>query len=145
MAIRLGQKGKDERIKANVVAAPALAFSYCRHALRGVSIPVQLCRAADDQVLPAPFYAEVVRKALRPAPECHDVEGAGHFDFLAPCIAEAPKLPICSSTMGFDRTAFHRQFNANVVRFFKPPCNGNSTTLGSELQRCSLVCAGCIR
>jgi len=110
---------RDARIKAIIVAAPAMAFTFDRPRLRGVSIPVQLWRAGNDQILPAPFYADAVRKALRRAPEFHNVAGAGHFDFLAPCIADAPKLPICSSAPGFDRAAFHHQFNTDVVRFFK--------------------------
>ena len=45
---------------------------------------------------------------------------AGHFDFLAPCTPRFAVMapPLCSSLPGFDRVAFHREFNAAVVDFF---------------------------
>lgn len=109
----------DRRIKAIAVAAPALGFLFDRTGLAAVTVPVQLWRAGNDQILPAPFYADAVRAALPRAPEFHDVPGAGHFDFLAPCARDASALAICSSASGFDRAAFHAQFNAEVVRFFR--------------------------
>jgi hypothetical protein len=46
---------------------------------------------------------------------------AGHFAFLAPCsdalAAAAPGA--CIDALGFDRVAFHEQFNREVVTFFK--------------------------
>ena len=113
------QDTKDARIKAIVVAAPALGFAFDAAGLQSVQIPVQLWRADDDNILPAPFYADAVRMALPHEAEFHAVAGAGHFDFLAPCAAEAARLPFCSSAVGFDRKSFHRDFNAEVVRFFQ--------------------------
>jgi len=117
-----GPQGKaDPRVKAAVVAAPALGFSFAQGGLDGVSVPVQLWRAEDDTILPAPWYAEPVRAALPHPPEYEVVAQAGHFDFLAPCsallAARAPE--ICRSAPGFDRLAFHERFNAAVVRFFR--------------------------
>jgi predicted dienelactone hydrolase len=110
----------DSRIKAVVSAAPALGFAFGRKGLAAVTQPLQLWRASDDQVLPHPYYAEAVRIALPIAPEAHVVAGAGHYDFLAPCSAElAKKVPaICVSAPGFDRAAFHAQFDHDVVAFF---------------------------
>jgi predicted dienelactone hydrolase len=113
------QDTKDARIKAIVVAAPALGFAFGAAGLRDVDMPVQLWRADDDHILPAPYYADAVRAALPHAPEFHTVAGAGHFDFLAPCAAGSAALPICASAAGFDRVAFHRDFNAAVVRFLQ--------------------------
>ena len=48
------QDTKDARIKAIVVAAPALGFAFGEAGLRGVDMPVQLWRADDDHILPAP-------------------------------------------------------------------------------------------
>ncbi|NVN09763.1 alpha/beta hydrolase family protein [Nguyenibacter vanlangensis] len=106
---------RDGRIKAIVVAAPALGYTFGREGLSSVTIPVQLWRADDDHVLPAPLYADEVRADLTRLPEFHDVPEAGHFDFLAPCAAP---LPICQSAAGFDRAAFHQVFDKDVVRFF---------------------------
>jgi predicted dienelactone hydrolase len=53
-------------------------------------------------------------------PEYHVVAGADHFDFLAPCsepLAQVAPM-ICEERGGFDRAAFHRTFNREVVRFF---------------------------
>lgn len=110
----------DARIKAVVSAAPALGFAFGREGLAAVRQPVQLWRAADDQVLPHPYYAEAVRIALPTPPETHLVPRAVHYDFLAPCSAElAKRVPaICASEPGFDRAAFHEQFDRDVVAFF---------------------------
>ena len=110
----------DPRIKALVVAAPALGFTFA-HGLKGVTQPVQLWRADDDRVLPAPEYADAVRSALPRPPEFHGVPNADHFDFLAPCSAALAQVApsVCVSRAGFDRAAFHRTFNAAVVGFFQ--------------------------
>ena len=110
----------DPRIKAAVVAAPALGFAFAPHGLDAVRVPVQLWRAADDRILPSPDYAEPVRDALPRPPEYHVAEGADHFDFLAPCSEELARVApdICAEVGGFDRSAFHAAFDAEVVRFF---------------------------
>ena len=110
----------DARIRAAVVAAPALGFTFGRDGLKNIRIPVQLWRAENDHILPHPLYAEAVRANLPTAPEFHLVAGADHFDFLAPCsdrLAKAAPI-ICRSAPGFDRAAFHTDFDAAVVAFF---------------------------
>ncbi len=116
----------DPRIRAVVSAAPALGFAFSREGLSGVRQPVQLWRAADDQVLPHPYYAEVVRQNLPQAPETHVVEHAGHYDFLQPCSsALARQVPeICTSEPGFDRAAFHAEFDHDIVAFFDRTLRG---------------------
>jgi predicted dienelactone hydrolase len=107
----------DKRIRALVVAAPALGFTFAEGGLDEVRIPVQLWRADADRVLPAPDYADAVRQALPREPEFHHVENAGHYDFLAPCNGPVQVPEICASAPGFDRLAFHAAFNAEVTRF----------------------------
>lgn len=111
----------DARIKAAVVAAPALGFSFAPDGLKNIKVPMQLWRAEDDAVLPHPRYAEAVRLALTQTPDYHVVPQAGHFDFLAPCSSALASIapPICSSAPGFDRVEFHASFNAAVVGFFR--------------------------
>lgn len=110
----------DPRIKATVVAAPAIGFTFGQRGLKSVRIPIQLWRAGDDTILPSPDYAEPVRDALPMPPEYHVVAGADHFDFLAPCSDPLAHVAptICQERGGFDRAAFHRTFNRDVVRFF---------------------------
>ena len=115
----------DPRIRALVVAAPALGFAFDRAGLAGVMVPVQLWRADSDQILPAPDYADAVRAALPHQPEFHAVPGAGHFDFLMPCTSAAAIPIICDSAKGFDRTTFHHDFNAQVTRFLRDALGPN--------------------
>jgi predicted dienelactone hydrolase len=111
----------DPRIKAAVIAAPAFGFTFGRAGLSRVHAPIQLWRAAGDSHQPNPYYDEAVRNDLPRAPDYHVVANAGHYDFLPPCGARmSRKMPdICNSRPGFDRAAFHEQFNADVVRFFE--------------------------
>jgi predicted dienelactone hydrolase len=111
----------DRRIKAAVVAAPAIGFTFRGAGLSNVNLPIQLWRAENDHILPSPDYVEAVRDALPHPPEYHVVAGADHFDFLAPCSeALARAVPvICQEQGGFDRAAFHTMFNQDVVRFFE--------------------------
>ncbi len=111
----------DTRIRAIVVAAPALGFTFTRQGLEAVVMPVQLWRADDDSVLPYPDYADAVRAGLPESPEMHRVPDADHYDFLAPCsdlLVRAVPM-ICRSRPGFDRVAFHRQFDDEVTDFFR--------------------------
>jgi predicted dienelactone hydrolase len=111
----------DPRIKAAVIAAPAIGFTFTRAGLARVRIPIQLWRAADDHILPAPDYADAVRAALPQPPDYHVVPGAEHFDFLAPCSEAMARMvaEICQEHGGFDRAAFHRAFDRDVVAFFE--------------------------
>lgn len=110
----------DARLRAAVVAAPALGFAFGREGLAGVRVPVQLWRAAADEILPHPWNAQAIHDALPTPPEYHVVAGARHYAFLPPCTpALAHAAPdLCRDAPGFDRAAFHRRFDAEVARFF---------------------------
>ncbi len=113
----------DPRIKAAVVAAPALGFAFAPTGLSKVTVPVQLWRAEWDTVLPQPYYAEVVH-GLLPKAEYHLVPAAEHFDFMAPCTPALAKAAPSICVDAIDRTAFHKTFNAAVVRFFQKTLQG---------------------
>ncbi len=119
----------DPRIRAAVVAAPALGFTFSPDGLKNVKVPVQLWRAENDAVVPHPRYAEAVRLALPQAPEYHVVPQAGHFDFLVPCSSALASIApaICTSGAGFDRAAFHAIFDAAVVSFLSKTLGAAST------------------
>ena len=123
-------RAADPRIKAAVVAAPALGFTFSPDGLKNVKVPVQLWRADSDVILPHPRYAEAVQLALPEAPDYRVVPNAGHFDFLVPCgTALASMVPsICTSAVGFDRAAFHASFNAAVVSFLNKTLRVGSGT-----------------
>jgi predicted dienelactone hydrolase len=111
----------DQRMRAAVVAAPAVGFAFGPRGLANVRIPVQLWSAQFDHVLPAPDYADAVRAALPAAPDFHVVENADHYDFLPACsVALARDVPeICTSRPGFDRVEFHSEMNRDIVAFFE--------------------------
>ncbi|WP_225773586.1 hypothetical protein [Inquilinus sp. Marseille-Q2685] len=115
----------DLRIRAAVIAAPGLGFAFDKAALAAVAVPVQLWTGTADRVVPEATNAAPVRQALPVPPDYHRVEGAGHYAFLAPC---NPRLELadpkvwaraCVDAPGFDRAAFHRQLDSDVVAFFR--------------------------
>lgn len=111
----------DDRIKAAVLAAPALAFVFGRDGLANVKVPIQLWRGDADQSLPEPFYAETLLRDLPVKPEYHVVPRGNHQAFAPPCSpAVARTHPMmCNDPRGFNRAAFNAAFNADVVRFFR--------------------------
>jgi len=110
----------DPRIKAAVIAAPLTVF-FTPDSFGAIGIPVQLWASelGGDGVLP--HSADIVDRTLPSKHEYHVVANAGHFAFLAPCPpALAKEVPqICVDASGFDRVAFHKQFNADVLAFLR--------------------------
>ncbi|WP_256219861.1 MULTISPECIES: alpha/beta hydrolase [unclassified Variovorax] len=110
---------RDPRIKAAVIVDPLSVFDAA--GLKQVTVPLQLWASefGGDGVTPDSVAA--VRRDLPAPPDWHVAAGAAHFAFLAPCApAMANALPeICRDGPGFDRTAFHTAFNAEVVAFFR--------------------------
>ncbi len=111
----------DPRIKAAAIAAPAIGYTFTKDGLGAVTAPIQLWRAANDQIAANEWNADIIRDALPKPPEDHVVANAGHFDFLAPCVDALAKIApeICKSAPDFDRTAFHAEFNKALAGFFK--------------------------
>jgi predicted dienelactone hydrolase len=108
----------DPRFKAAVIAAPGYGFAFGPDGLSRVTAAVQLWNGEDDHNVPYQTNGAVVRRLLPTPPEYHVVPGAAHFAFVAPCPAWL--IPaICKDANGFDRTAFHRDFNRSVVAFYK--------------------------
>lgn len=107
----------DPRIAAAVIAAPGLGFLFEPGGLANVRAPVQLWVGAEDDTVPFASNAAAVRGSLPRSPDFHSVDGAVHLSFLAPCTAETPPQ-LCEDRQGFDRAAFHREFNRSVIAFF---------------------------
>jgi predicted dienelactone hydrolase len=111
----------DPRIKAAVIADPLSKF-FSAESWKNVppTLPVQLWSSeyGGDGVTPESVAA--VAHALAPQVEFHRVSGAQHFDFLPPCPPQlAQHNPeICADPQGFDRAAFHKELNAQVLAFF---------------------------
>jgi len=110
----------DPRIKAAVVAAPTLAFTFAPPALAPITAPIQLWRAGSDLITPHPRAAEAIYTVLPTRPQYIVVPNASHFVFVA-CSAElTQRAPaICRDAPDFDRQAFHHDLNRAIVGFFK--------------------------
>jgi predicted dienelactone hydrolase len=110
----------DARIKAAVIVDPATG-TFTRDNLSSIKIPFQYWRSerGGPGVGDGSGTARVA-DSLPGKPDVH-VMPAGHFAFLAPCSPElATAIPrICTDVPGFDRAAFHRDFDASVVLFFR--------------------------
>lgn len=116
----------DARIKAAVIVDPAFGAQFTVTGLRPVTVPVQLWASERGGDGVTPKDAETVARNLAVRPAMHVAAQAGHFAFLAPCSAELAKAAadfgepeICNDAGGFDRTAFHHRFNAEVRAFFE--------------------------
>lgn len=115
----------DARIKAAVIAVPAVGYSFESNGLANVHIPIQLWSAEHDGIVD--ISPDIVRRLLPALTDDHRVAGAGHFSFVASC--GIPKRAIitvmswfgtekiCSDPKGFDRQRFHDEFNASIVQF----------------------------
>jgi predicted dienelactone hydrolase len=115
----------DPRIGTAVIAATGLGMTFEEGGLSAVRVPVQMWRAAEDRIAVDQWSTAIIRRELPTPPDEHVVPLAGHFAFLAPCsdalAAAAPGA--CIDAPGFDRVAFHEQFNRDVVTFFKEHLN----------------------
>jgi predicted dienelactone hydrolase len=111
----------DARIRAAIIVDPPPTL-FTRDNLAAVKIPFQYWRSerGGPGVGDGSGNARVAG-SLPAETDIHAVP-AGHFAFLAPCSPQlAAAVPrICTDNPAdFDRAAFHRDFNASVVRFFR--------------------------
>jgi predicted dienelactone hydrolase len=109
----------DARIRAAVIAdSPSEVFTQDN--LAAIKIPLQFWRSALGGGGVGPSGTERVANGLPGKPDLHVIP-AGHYGFLPPCSPQlAANLPrFCTDPPGFDRAAFHRDFDASVVRFFR--------------------------
>lgn len=115
----------DPRVKAMVLADPAFGPLFDRDALKDVKIPTQIWASelsGEDRISEVnPGYVVAINESLPIKADYHVVRNAGHFVFLVPCSADlAARLPkICTDRPGFDRTAFHRELNADILAFYR--------------------------
>jgi len=110
----------DARIKAAVIADP-LTIMFSRDSYAAITVPVQLWQSerGGDGVLPG--NVEIAEKSLPAPPEYHVVPNSAHFAFLTPCPPEAVKAhpDVCIDAPGFDRVAFHKELDGEVLAFLR--------------------------
>jgi predicted dienelactone hydrolase len=68
-----------------------------------------------------PESVAAVDRSLPVTHEYHVVPNTGHFAFLTSCspVLAKNRPELCADAPGFDRVAFHRQFDADVLAFFR--------------------------
>ena len=101
-----------------MLAAPGLGFTFAAGGLEDVRVPIQLWTGEMDRVAPDGSNGAVIRGELGAQVEAHSVPDASHASFLAPCPFWGPGA-ICGDEASFDRSAFHKRMNAEVVAFFQ--------------------------
>jgi predicted dienelactone hydrolase len=110
----------EPRIQAAVLADTAHNNLFTPDGLAGIQIPLQIWRSERGGGGVDPKNSARTADSLPGKPDIR-VMPAGHFGFLPPCSAQfAANLPrFCADPPGFDRAAFHRDFDASLVGFFR--------------------------
>ncbi|TXR46691.1 dienelactone hydrolase [Phyllobacterium endophyticum] len=115
----------DQRIKAAVLIDPAGGSLFTAEGLRNVTVPVQLWASEYGGDGLSQKDAATIAYNLPARPDYRIVPNSGHFSFLPPCSQEFAKLVVnsgepelCTDKAGFDRLAFHKQLNADILTFF---------------------------
>ena len=105
---------------APAVIVDPLSIVFDADHLKTMTLPIQLWASAFGGDGIVARDVEALHHALPVEREWHLVQNATHFAFVAPCtLPMANALPeICNDRPGFDRVAFHGDFNAQVVAFF---------------------------
>jgi predicted dienelactone hydrolase len=119
----------EPRIRAAVLAETPLNYTFTQEGLAEIQIPLLIWRSELGGGNVDPRNTALTANRLPGKPDVH-VMPAGHFAFLAPCSPQfAANLPrLCTDPPGFDRTAFHRDFDASIVGFFRKHLVGDSKT-----------------
>ncbi|RAX38305.1 alpha/beta hydrolase family protein [Rhizobium tropici] len=110
----------DPRIKAVVVADPLSIVFPTVDSVEDVKVPLQLWGSElGGGGGASPENVATLARLLPEKPDFRVVPNAVHLSFLTPCPEMRPSSDACTDAPGFDRVAFHRQFNAAVVAFFR--------------------------
>ena len=125
----------DDRVTALVLLAPAAAWFLNPGALASVRTPILMFTGGRDDLeipgtktlgdgskvhMPA-GHSAIITRGLPPATEIvhRVVPNAGHYSFVSPYPAAmtSPAFPPSQDPPGFDRVAFHRTMNAEILAF----------------------------
>jgi hypothetical protein len=92
-----------------------------KDSLKNIKAPIQLWASEQGGQGVSPEDAAFLAKNIPSRPEFHPVPNSTHMSFIFPCSpAFAKTVPafICGDPPGFDRAAFHRSFNRQILAFF---------------------------
>lgn len=110
----------DRRVKALVIADP-LSIFFTKTSFGEVRVPIQLWRSEYGGDGVTPESVDLVADELPVKADVHTVPNAQHFSFLPPCPDELARTAheLCTDPPDFDREAFHKEFNDQVLEFFQ--------------------------
>jgi predicted dienelactone hydrolase len=110
----------DRRVKAVVIADP-LSIFFTKTSFHEVRVPIQLWRSEHGGDGVTPGSVATVADTLPAKADYRTVPNAHHFSFLPPCPDDlaGSAHDICTDPSNFDREAFHKEFNAQVLEFFR--------------------------
>jgi predicted dienelactone hydrolase len=129
--VAAGPSVRDRRIKAAIIVDPGPGIFFPTENLKSINVPIQLW--SSDPKLSGQYDSGCcglgIRNRLPSKPDFHLATGAIHVSFLAPCSPEEKEAPefsrICTDAPGFDRDAFHKDFNSNVLTFLRKSLSKN--------------------
>jgi predicted dienelactone hydrolase len=112
--------GDEPRIRAFVIADP-VSFFPDKASLQEITAPIQLWSSEHGGMGVRPDEVASVRSNLPNPPEFLRPPNTAHLSFQFPCSKEVAHVMSleCADPSGFDRAAFHRDFNAKVLAFFR--------------------------
>lgn len=110
----------DRRVKALSISDPLSVF-FTKTSFDQVRVPIQLWRSEHGGDRVTPESLAVLARELPGKVDVRMVPNARHFSFLPPCPDElaASAHDICTEPSNFDRAAFHKEFNGQVLDFFR--------------------------
>jgi predicted dienelactone hydrolase len=110
---------KIDQIKAAVVLSPAVVQSITDDSLKGITVPVSVIVGTQDTVAPAAANAKRVASLVSGA-EYAEIEGAGHYTFLAECtdLGKVYVKTLCTDPPKVDRAQVHDSVSGQVLSFF---------------------------
>jgi len=110
----------DPRIRAVAVADPLSIVFPTTDSVKDVKVPLQLWGSElGGGGGASPENVATLARLLPEKPDFRIVPNAVHLSFLTPCPELRPSSDACIDAPGFDRVAFHKQFNTAVVAFFR--------------------------
>jgi predicted dienelactone hydrolase len=111
----------DPRVKAAVLADPAMTFLFGPDDLNAITVPVEIWSSEYGGAGVTRESVAALSRKLPSRPDPRIVPSAAHWAFLAPCSSgQAKSNPrICADAPDFDRIAFHKEFNAELLVFFR--------------------------
>lgn len=110
----------DPRIRAMVVADPLSIVFQTAASVKDVKIPLQLWGSeVGGGGGASPEDVAILARVLPENPGLRIVPNAVHMSFLTMCPETRRSSDVCSDAPGFDRTAFHRDLNAEVAAFLR--------------------------